>query len=214
MFLTHTHTHTHTLLSIFLLWANAAADAAADGAEEDAIPLGVNYGTVADNLPSPAEAVKLLQSTRIRKVKLFSVEPEILQAMAGTELEVMLGIGDDQIKPLASSLASAQSFVEAHVKPFFPATKISSLSLGNEVLSSSRDGEMIYDLPIAMENLHSACELAGLPGIKITTPHSMGLLQSSVCCSWLISISRKIRRERERDAERKSFLHAFHCTDS
>ena len=90
-----------------------------------------------------------------------------------------MGIGDDQIKPLASGLAAAQSFVQQNVKPYVPAIKIAYLSV--EVLSSSTDGEMIYDLQFAMENLHKACELAGIAGVKITTPHSMGLLQSSVC---------------------------------
>ena len=156
------------------------------------IPLGINYGTVADNLPSPSEAVKLLQSTLISKVKLFSVEPEILRALANTGLEVMVGIGDDQIKPLASGLPAAQNFVRQNVMPYVPATKITYLSVGNEVLSSS-DGEMIYDLQFAMENLHEACEMAGIKGVKVTTPHSMGLLQSSVSILHSLTLISELR---------------------
>ncbi|KAH7373075.1 hypothetical protein KP509_17G035900 [Ceratopteris richardii] len=90
----------------------------------------------------------------------------------------MVGIGNDQIKPLAKA-EYAKQWVQENVAPFMPATKIAYLSVGNEVISSS-DGEMIWDLQFAMQNLHDACQHAGFSTIKVTSAHSMGLLQSSV----------------------------------
>ena len=143
------------------------------------IPLGVNYGTVADNLPPPSEVVELLKTTIITKAKLFSVDGPILKAFANSGFEIMVGIGDDQIKPLASGgVSAAKEWVNANVAPYVPATEIAYLSVGNEVLSAS-DGEMIWDLQFAMENLYAACQELGFLGIKVTTPHSMGLLRSS-----------------------------------
>ncbi|KAI5078689.1 hypothetical protein GOP47_0006360 [Adiantum capillus-veneris] len=142
------------------------------------VPLGVNYGTVADDLPPPSQVVSLIQSTIITRIKLFSLDAAILTAFANSGIEVMVGVGNDQIKPLANA-AYAKQWVKDNVAPFMPATKITYLSVGNEVISSS-DGEMIYDLQFAMQNLHDACQAAGFSSIKITSAHSMGLLQSSV----------------------------------
>lgn len=142
------------------------------------VPLGVCYGTVADNLPTPSQVVTLLQSTIITRVKIFSVDAAILNAFAHSGIEVVVGIGNDQIKPLSKS-AYAKQWVQDNVSPFMPATNITYLSVGNEVISSS-DGEMIYDLQFAMQNLHDACQQAGFSSIKVTSAHSMGLLQSSV----------------------------------
>ncbi|MCO5601375.1 hypothetical protein L7F22_055495 [Adiantum nelumboides] len=142
------------------------------------VPLGVNYGTIADNLPPPSQVVSLIQSTIITRIKLFGVDAAILNAFANSGIQVMVGVGNDQIKPL-SDLAYAKQWVKDNVTPYMPGTNITYLSVGNEVLSSS-DGEMIYDLQFAMQNLHDACQEAGFSSVKITSAHSMGLLQSSV----------------------------------
>lgn len=146
--------------------------------ETGEVPLGVNYGTIADNLPSPSQAVSLIQSTIITRVKLFGVDAGILNAFANTGIEIMVGVGNDQINPLTDP-AVAKQWVQNNVAPFMPGTNITYLSVGNEVLSTS-DGKMIYNLHIAMQNLYDACQQSGFSRVKVTTAHSMGLLQSSV----------------------------------
>jgi hypothetical protein len=50
--------------------------------------VGVNYGTVANNLPTPAATAKLILSTSLRSVKLYDADVSILQALANTNIKV------------------------------------------------------------------------------------------------------------------------------
>lgn len=50
--------------------------------------VGVNYGTVANNLPTPATTAKLILSTSLRSVKLYDADVSILQALANTNIKV------------------------------------------------------------------------------------------------------------------------------
>lgn len=55
--------------------------------EENSI--GVNYGTVGDNLPSPTDVVAMYRQNNINKMRIFSPDPAILQAL---EAAVLMGI--------------------------------------------------------------------------------------------------------------------------
>uniref|UniRef100_J3MUL3 X8 domain-containing protein n=1 Tax=Oryza brachyantha TaxID=4533 RepID=J3MUL3_ORYBR len=50
--------------------------------------LGVNYGTVADDLPSAARSVELLRAAGAGSVKIYDANADILRALAGTGMPV------------------------------------------------------------------------------------------------------------------------------
>ncbi|TKY64843.1 Glucan endo-1,3-beta-glucosidase [Spatholobus suberectus] len=51
--------------------------------------IGVNYGTLGDNLPPPATVANFLKTrTTIDRVKIFDVNPQILQAFANSGIPV------------------------------------------------------------------------------------------------------------------------------
>ncbi|KAK9292427.1 hypothetical protein L1049_020397 [Liquidambar formosana] len=54
--------------------------------------IGVNYGLLGDNLPTPDKVTALLRSRNIRKVRIFEPNPEVLKAFKGSDLEVVLGV--------------------------------------------------------------------------------------------------------------------------
>ena len=54
-----------------------------------AAALGINYGQVGNNLPSPPQVVQLLSSLRIGKVRIYDVNPQVLSAFAGTGIELI-----------------------------------------------------------------------------------------------------------------------------
>ena len=58
--------------------------AAAHGASGGAHGLGVNYGRVADDIPSPRRSVELLRAAGAGSVKIYDANPGVLRALAGT----------------------------------------------------------------------------------------------------------------------------------
>ncbi|XP_056166129.1 glucan endo-1,3-beta-glucosidase-like [Syzygium oleosum] len=143
-----------------------------------AYPIGVNYGTVADNLPPPSQVAAFLKSkTTIDRVKLFDANPDILRAFAGTGIAVTVTVGNGDIVSL-SKLPAAQSWVAANILPFYPQTLINCIAVGNEILATS-DKTLIARLLPAMKALHSALQVANVTNVQVTTPHSLGILSSS-----------------------------------
>ncbi|KAF6146012.1 hypothetical protein GIB67_033371 [Kingdonia uniflora] len=141
--------------------------------------IGVNYGTIANNLPPPSEVANfLLQNTVINRVRLFDANPILIQAFAHTGIAVTITVPNEQIPSLAK-LVFAQQWVTKNVVPYTPATNIVRILMGNEVLSV-KDRVIIMSLVPAMQSLHMA--LVGVTldrRIKVSTPHSLGILAKS-----------------------------------
>eukprot|EP00250_Pteridium_aquilinum_P018369 c24055_g1_i1 orf=314-1735(-) len=141
--------------------------------------IGVNYGMKGNNLPPPKEVVELLKSTYIDSVKLYNADAEILAAFSNTGITLVLGVENELIAPLARSPRAAQLWVKQHIKPFYPATSIAAIAVGNEVLTSN-DLKLMELLVPAMNNLQLA--LLGMDlheKVKISTPSSMAVLSTS-----------------------------------
>ncbi|XP_052205883.1 glucan endo-1,3-beta-glucosidase-like [Diospyros lotus] len=139
---------------------------------------GVNFGTVANNLP-PAEQVAqfIKEKTIIDRVKIFDMNPDIIRAFAGTDILVCITVPNGDIPALANT-RFARRWVTNNVKPFYPQTKIHLLLVGNEVLHWG-DQNMVSNLVPAMKSLNNALRRSGLGDIKVSTPHSLGILLSS-----------------------------------
>ncbi|KAK6936656.1 X8 domain [Dillenia turbinata] len=141
--------------------------------------IGVNYGTVADDLPPPSQVANyLLQSTIINRVRLFDADPNMVQAFAHTGIAITVTVPNDQI-PQLTKLDHAQQWLKTNIKPYFPSTNIVRILVGNEVLSTANK-LLIASLVPAMQTLHSALQIESLDRrIKVTTPHSLGILSTS-----------------------------------
>ncbi|KAJ9555743.1 hypothetical protein OSB04_010357 [Centaurea solstitialis] len=139
--------------------------------------IGINYGQVANNLPPPEKVVPLVKSIGANKVKLYDADPKVLKAFAGTGIEFIVGLGNEYLSKM-QDLDAAQSWVKCNVQIYLPATKITSIAVGNEVLT--------YDTPVsdcllpAMQNIHTALVNLKLDGqITVTTAHSLAVLETS-----------------------------------
>ncbi|EEE58635.1 hypothetical protein OsJ_10001 [Oryza sativa Japonica Group] len=144
--------------------------------------IGVNYGTIADNLPPPASTANLLKSTSIGKVRLYEPQPDLVAALAGSNISILLGVPNGDVPNLASSPAAASAWAAANIPTTVP---VSAISVGNELLNSG-DPTLAPQLLPAMQNL-----LAALPAgsttkarissqhLYISTVHSMAVLSSS-----------------------------------
>ncbi|TQE11883.1 hypothetical protein C1H46_002517 [Malus baccata] len=140
-----------------------------------AYSIGVNYGTISDNLPPPSKVAAFLKTkTTIDRVKIFDANPDILRAFAGTNIAVTVTVGNGDVPALAK-LSAAQSWVADNILPFHPRTTINRIAVGNEILATS-DKDLIAHLLPAMKSLHSALELVNISSIQVGTPNSLGIL--------------------------------------
>lgn len=77
--------------------------------------IGVNWGTQAAQNLHPRTIVQMLRDNNIDKVKLFDSDPWTVGHFAGTGIEVMLGIPNNQLQSLASSYDDAKEWVNRNV---------------------------------------------------------------------------------------------------
>nr|XP_010939269.1 glucan endo-1,3-beta-glucosidase 7 [Elaeis guineensis] len=142
--------------------------------------IGINYGEEADNLPPASATAQLLQSTTIGKVRMYGADPAIIQALAGTNISLVLGTTNADIPSFATDPSAASRWVSANILPFIPSSSIATVSVGNEALNSG-DPSLASNLLPAMQNLHSALSSAGstAASIKVSTVHSMAVLSQS-----------------------------------
>ncbi|XP_051121299.1 glucan endo-1,3-beta-glucosidase isoform X2 [Andrographis paniculata] len=140
--------------------------------------IGVNYGTLGDNLPPPAQVAQFLKTqTSIDRIKIFDVNPDILRAFAGTGIFVAVTIPNGEIPALTDGGYAGQ-YVAANILPFHPQTKINYILVGNEILHWGPQN-LVDNLVAAMRSVHRALLAANVTGVKVTTAHSLGILESS-----------------------------------
>ncbi|THU71741.1 hypothetical protein C4D60_Mb04t04680 [Musa balbisiana] len=140
--------------------------------------IGVNYGQVADNLPSPPDVIPLLLSLGAARVKLYDADPAVLRAFAGTGVEIIIGL-PDRCVPRLIAPSAALAWVKTNLQPYLPATRIAAVTVGNEVLSGN-DAVLIRSLLPAMQSLHSVLVALGLDHqVAVTTAHSLAVLAVS-----------------------------------
>ncbi|KAG8090379.1 hypothetical protein GUJ93_ZPchr0011g27041 [Zizania palustris] len=165
-----------------LLLLVAGAGAAAVDAAAPSLPVGVNYGANADNLPSPTAVASFLATrTTIDRVKLFDANPAFISAFANTHISLAVSLPNSALPALAdkqTGLDAARQWVRANLSPYVPATNVTLLLAGNEILLSP-DKSLILALLPAMRRLDQALRLEGLPHVRVTTPHYLGILAPS-----------------------------------
>jgi exo-beta-1,3-glucanase (GH17 family) len=140
--------------------------------------VGINYGQIANNLPSPSRVTYLLGSLNISRVKLYDADPNVLLAFANTDVEFVIGLGNEYLQKMTDP-NQAQTWIRQHVQPYISQTKIKCITVGNEVLTSNDTQQMSYLLP-AMQTVNRALANLGLNNeIYVTTAHSFGILSNS-----------------------------------
>ncbi|KAM7266151.1 hypothetical protein ACFE04_019535 [Oxalis oulophora] len=141
--------------------------------------IGINYGQQADNLPPPEATTKLLQSTSIQKVRLYGSDPAIIKSLANTGIGIAIDAADGDIPALASDPNFAKNWVNTNVVPLYPASKIIVINVGNEILTFGGENLKNSLLP-AMQNVQNALNDLSLGDkIKVSTVHTMAVLQQS-----------------------------------
>ncbi|XP_027191500.1 probable glucan endo-1,3-beta-glucosidase A6 [Cicer arietinum] len=143
--------------------------------------IGVNYGVLGNNLPSPYRSIELLTIMKAARVKLYDANPDILRLLSTTKLKVSIMIPNHEISGIAANQSIADEWVRNNVVPFYPKTMIRFLLVGNEVLSynSEQGHKMWHDLVPAMRSIKRSLKSLNIRDIKIGTPLAMDVLQST-----------------------------------
>ncbi|KAF2316822.1 hypothetical protein GH714_042163 [Hevea brasiliensis] len=98
--------------------------------------IGVNVGTALSDMPSPTQVVALLKAQNIRHVRLYDADRAMLLALANTGIRVTVSVPNDQLLGIGQSNATAANWVARNVIVHVPATNITAIAVGSEVLTT------------------------------------------------------------------------------
>ncbi|XP_022727587.1 glucan endo-1,3-beta-glucosidase 12-like [Durio zibethinus] len=144
----------------------------------DSGSIGVNYGRIADNLPSASEVVELLKSQGLNRVKVYDTDPPVLHALSGSGIKVTVNLPNEQLSNAAQSSSFANSWVQRNVVAYHPHTEIEAIAVGNEVFVDPHNTTTF--LVPAMKNIHEALVKFNLDSdIKVSSPIALSALQNS-----------------------------------
>ncbi|KAK7859207.1 glucan endo-1 [Quercus suber] len=131
--------------------------------------IGINYGTLGNNLPPPAQVANFIKTRTIfDSVKIFDTNPDVLRAFANTGIFVTVTVGNGDI-PALVDLNNARQWVANHIVPFYPQTRFLYIAVGNEIFNTG-DNNLILKLVPAMRSIHKALLLARIYNIKSEPP--------------------------------------------
>ncbi|PIN04993.1 Glucan endo-1,3-beta-D-glucosidase [Handroanthus impetiginosus] len=141
--------------------------------------LGINYGQVGNNLPQPEKVLTLLRSLKLTKARIYDTNPQILTAFANSNIELIVTVENEMLSTLMDPNQALQ-WVSTRIKPYFPATKITGIAVGNEVFTGDDTTQLITYLVPAMISIHTALVRLQLDQfIQVSTPNSLAVLQES-----------------------------------
>ncbi|KAF1875674.1 hypothetical protein Lal_00006304 [Lupinus albus] len=140
---------------------------------------GINYGRIANNIPSPDEVVTLLREAKIKNVRIYDADHSVLKAFSGTGLEIVVGLTNGQLQDMSANADRALNWVKDNVQSFLPGTHIVGIAVGNEVLGGD-DLSLWGSLLGAVKNIYNATKKLHLDEmIEISTASSFAVFADS-----------------------------------
>ncbi|XP_021981129.1 glucan endo-1,3-beta-glucosidase 14 [Helianthus annuus] len=140
---------------------------------------GINYGRIANNIPTPNEVVRLLKAAKIKNVRIYDADHTVLEAFRGSGLDLVIGLPNEFVKDMSSNADHALTWVTDNVKAYISNTHIVGIAVGNEVLGGS-DLDLQNALYGAVKNIYNATQKLQLDKVvQITTAHSQAVFANS-----------------------------------
>ncbi|XP_033130975.1 glucan endo-1,3-beta-glucosidase-like isoform X2 [Brassica rapa] len=134
-------------------------------------PIGVCFGQFGSNLPKPSDVVAMYKQYNIRRMRMYGPNPEALDALRGSNIELILDVPNGYLKRLADSQTEANTWVRDNVQKYND-VRFKYISVGNEVMPRGPGGAGTV-LIQAMQKIDKALSEAGL-SIPVSTTTNMG----------------------------------------
>ncbi|KAF8377210.1 hypothetical protein HHK36_030583 [Tetracentron sinense] len=144
--------------------------------------VGVNWGTMMSHPMLPYTVVNMLKANGIKKVKLFDADSWTVSALAGTGIEVMLAIPNDQLNHFSRHYDNAKHWVKKNVTKhlYNGGVDIKYVAVGNEPFLTSYNGTFLKPTLPALKNIQKALDAAGYGDkIKATIPLNADVYSSA-----------------------------------
>ncbi|KAK6922186.1 Glycoside hydrolase family 17 [Dillenia turbinata] len=145
----------------------------------DAAPVGVCYGQVGNGLPTIDYAINLIKSNGISRIRIFDVNPDVLQAFSGTNIELMVGVPNEILPLLANGTTySSLQWLQTNIFDHIAVNQIRYIGVGNEIFLKDTTYTP-YVLPV-IHNLYEALYTLGLSEkIKLSSPCAASIVSHS-----------------------------------
>ncbi|CAN6541336.1 unnamed protein product [Malus baccata var. baccata] len=143
--------------------------------------LACNWGTRSTHQLPPSIVVKLLKDNGFSKVKLFEADVGALQALGRSGIQVMVGIPNEFLAPLASSVTVAEKWVSQNVSSYISknGVDIRYVAVGNEPFLQNYKDTFLHTTFPALQNIQAALIKAGLGRqVKVTIPLNADVYQT------------------------------------
>ncbi|CAL9231055.1 unnamed protein product [Arabidopsis halleri] len=143
--------------------------------------LACNWGTQASHPLPPSIVVKLLRDNGFNKVKLFEADPGALRALGKSGIQVMVGIPNDLLATMASTVTNAELWVQQNVSQYISryGTDIRYVAVGNEPFLKTYKDRFVRSTYPALQNVQAALVKAGLGRqVKVTVPLNADVYES------------------------------------
>lgn len=113
----------------------------------------------------------------IQRIRLYNPNPAVLEALQGSNVSVIVGVPNEDIKGIAEDPSLAESWVHDNVLKY-KNVDFRYIAVGNEITPSDGSG-IAPNVPIAMQHIYDALVAAGLRKVKVSTALSMAVLGKS-----------------------------------
>ncbi|XP_074562817.1 glucan endo-1,3-beta-glucosidase 14-like isoform X2 [Curcuma longa] len=142
------------------------------------VSVGINYGQIANDLPTPTAVARLIQTINISRIKLYDANHDILTAFQRSGVDFIIAIGNENVVDMMD-FTKAQAWLKQNVQPYINQTRITCITVGNEVLTGN-DTVLKSSLLPAMQSVYQALVALGLDRlVNVSTAHSVAILGNS-----------------------------------
>ncbi|XP_047975037.1 glucan endo-1,3-beta-glucosidase-like [Salvia hispanica] len=115
------------------------------------------------------------KATELKKMRIYGPSDATLAALRDSDIELILDVPNDDLSSLQSD---ATQWIQTNVIPYFPATKIRYIAVGNEINPSDPNSAPLL-LP-AMQSIYDALSKFGLQTqIKVSTATYSAVLKDT-----------------------------------
>ncbi|KAI3524556.1 hypothetical protein L1887_03214 [Cichorium endivia] len=143
--------------------------------------VGINWGTMTSHQLPAEKVVEMMKENGFKKVKLFEAEKRIMDALIGSEIEVMVAIPNFMLLDMSQDPSYADYWVDANITTYaYPGgVDIKYVAVGNEPFLKAYNATYLQTTLPALKNVQNALNRAGFGNkIKATVPLNADIYES------------------------------------